>query len=53
MTAMVSMNSNSFSCCSTAVAGTSARNIPILDTALILAVSICVLPILRICVKAA
>lgn len=43
MTAMTAMHSNSFSCCSTAVAVTSARNIPLLDTARILAVSICVL----------
>ena len=44
-----SMNSNYVSCCSTAVAGTSARFIPILDTAMILVVSICILPLLRIC----
>ncbi len=42
MTAMTSHSSNSF-CCSAAAAGTSARNIPILDTAIDLAVSICVL----------
>ena len=42
-----SMNSNSFSCCSTAVADTSAHFIPNLDTA-ILVVSICILPLLRI-----
>lgn len=48
MKAMVSMDSNRFSCCSTAVAGTSARNITPMDTAEVLAVSICVLPLLRI-----
>ena len=48
MKAMHSMNPASFSCCSTAVACTSAHNIPLLDTAVILAVSICVLPLLRI-----
>ena len=37
------MNSNGFSCCSSAVAGTSARIISILDTAMEMAVSICVL----------
>ena len=42
-----SMNSCTFSC-STVVAGTSAPIIPILDTAMILVVSICILPILRI-----
>lgn len=42
-----SQYSASFSC-STAVAGSSAYNIPMLDTAGILAVSICVLPLLRI-----
>jgi len=52
MTAMVFANSNSFSC-STAAAGSSARNIPILDTASILAVSICVLPLVRITGKQA
>ena len=50
MTAMVSMNTNSFRCCSTAAAGSSAHNIPVLDTANALVVSICVLclPLLRI-----
>ena len=50
MTAMVSMNSNSFSCSSAAAVSTSARNIPILDTAIALVVSICVvlLGLLRI-----
>jgi len=52
MTGFGSMNSNSFSC-STAAAGSSARNIPILDTAEVLAVSICVLPVLRITAAAA
>ena len=49
MKAMVFTNSNSFSC-STAAAGSSAYMIPILDTAVILAVSICILalPLLRI-----
>lgn len=47
MTGFDSMNSTSFSC-STAAAGSSACNIPILDTAIILAVSICVLPVVRI-----
>ena len=47
MTAMNSMNS-SFSSCSTAAAAASAHNIPILDTAEILAVSITVVPLLRI-----
>ena len=41
------MNTNTFSC-SAAAAGSSARNTPILDTAGILAVSICVLPMVRI-----
>ena len=40
---MKTMYSTVFSCCSTAVAGTSAHNIPLLDTAIFLAVSICVL----------
>lgn len=50
MTAMVSANTNGFSCCSAAAVSTSAHNIPLLDTAIILAVSICVLslPLLRI-----
>ena len=43
-----SMNFDCFSCCSTAVAGTSAHIIPHLDTAMILVVSICILPLLRI-----
>ncbi|MBQ2854732.1 MAG: hypothetical protein IJE81_04585 [Oscillospiraceae bacterium] len=43
MKTMFSMNTASSSCCSSAVAGTSAHNIPILDTAPVLAVSICVL----------
>lgn len=47
MTAMCSVSSHSFSC-STAAAGSSAHMIPILDTAIILAVSICILPLLRI-----
>ena len=47
MTAMNSMSFNSFSC-SSAAAVASAHNIPLLDTAIILAVSICVLPLLRI-----
>ena len=41
------MNSASFSC-STAAAGSSADLIPIMDTADTLAVSICVLPLVRI-----
>ena len=47
MMSVNSMNSSAFSC-STAAAGTSAPMIPILDTAMILVVSICILPILRI-----
>lgn len=43
MTAMVRANANSFSCCSTAAVSTSARYIPLLDTAITLVVSICVL----------
>ena len=46
MKAMHSMNSASFSCCSTAVAGTCAHIALILDTAIALAVSICVLCLL-------
>ena len=42
MTAMVSMNSNSC-CCSCAAACTFAPILPILDTAMTLVVSICVL----------
>lgn len=42
MKAMVSMTSSHSSCCA-AVAGTSVHNIPLMDTARILAVSICVL----------
>ena len=48
MTAVNSMNSSAF-CCSTAAAGSSALLAIILDTARILAVSICILPLLRIC----
>ena len=48
MTAMNSMNSSAF-CCSTAAAGSSATLASLLDTARILAVSICILPLLRIC----
>ena len=48
MTAMVSMNTKAFSC-STAAAGSSAHLAVIMDTARILAVSICILPLLRIC----
>ena len=47
MMTMNSTNSSAFSC-STAAAGTSAHIFPILDTAMILVVSICILPILRI-----
>lgn len=47
MTAMYSMNHTSFSC-SSAAAGSSAHMIPNLDTVSILAVSICVLPEIRI-----
>ena len=43
MAAMVSMNTNSFNCCSMAAAGTSAPMISILDTAIALVVSICIL----------
>lgn len=42
MTAMVSMNSNSC-CCAFAAASTSMPMLPILDTAMTLVVSICVL----------
>ena len=42
MAAFGSKNSNSFSCCSMAAAGTSAPMIPLLDTAIFLVVSICV-----------
>ena len=48
MTAFGSMNSKHFSC-STAAATASAQNCYILDTAYVPAVSICVLPLLRIC----
>ena len=48
MTAVNSMNSSAF-CCSTAAAGSSALLAIILDTARILAVSISILPLLRIC----
>ena len=48
MTVFGTMNSKHFSC-STAAAAASACNCSILDTAPILAVSICVLPQLRIC----
>ncbi len=44
MTGYGFMNTTAFSC-STAAAGSSAPNVPILDTARILAVSICVLPL--------
>lgn len=47
MAAMASMNTQAFSC-STAAAGSSAQIAPYLDTADALAVSICVLPLLRI-----
>lgn len=43
MTAMVCSNTNSFSCSSTAAVNTSVHNIPLLDTAISLVVSICVL----------
>ena len=43
MMAMASKSSNCFSCCNSAAAGSSARNIPLLDTAISLVVSICVL----------
>lgn len=43
MTAMVRTGSNSFNCCSQAAVNTSAHNIPLLDTAISLVVSICVL----------
>ena len=43
VTAMVSANTNSFSCSSTAAVSTSVHNIPLLDTAISLVVSICVL----------
>ena len=46
------MNTNTFSC-STAAAGSSAQNNPILDTVSVLAVSICVLPQVRICLTEA
>ena len=42
MTAFGFMHTNSFNCCSKAAAGTSAPMIPILDTAIILVVSICI-----------
>ena len=48
MTAVHSMNHTAFSC-SGAAAGSSARDNHILDTANVLAVSICVLPVGRIC----
>ena len=47
MKAMHSMNSASFSCCSTAVACTSAHNNDILDTARVV-VSILLLPIISV-----
>ena len=47
MTAVYSMNHTAFSC-SGAAAGSSARENHILDTANVLAVSICVLPVVRI-----
>ena len=48
MTAVYSMNHTAFSC-STAAAVASAHNDVNLDTAPVLAVSICVLPLVRIC----
>ena len=47
MTAVNSMNSSAF-CCSTAAAGSSAHLAALVDTALIPAVSICILPLMRI-----
>ena len=47
MTAVYSMNHTAFSC-SGAAAGSSARENHILDTANVLAVSICVLPVVQI-----
>ena len=47
MTAMNSMNSSAF-CCSTAAAGSSVHQAIFVDTAPVLAVSICILPLLRI-----
>ena len=47
MTAVYSMNHTAFSC-SGAAAGSSARENDIMDTADVLAVSICVLPLVRI-----
>lgn len=41
MAAFGSMNSNCSNCCSMAAAGTSAPMIPIMDTAVLLVVSIC------------
>jgi len=52
MAAMVSKTSAGSSC-SSAAACTSARNIPVVDTAIIPAVSICILPLLRIRRRAA
>lgn len=48
MAAFGCMNSNCFSCCFSAAACTSAHNIPLLDTAVSLVVSICVLRLVRI-----
>ena len=48
MKAMNSMNSSAF-CCSTAAAGSSALQVVLVDTAPVLAVSIFVIPQLRIC----
>ena len=42
MTAFGFNNTNRFNCCSMAAAGTSAPMIPILDTAVSLVVSICI-----------
>lgn len=47
MTGFGTMNSNHV-CCSTAAAGSSARNLPVLDTVSILAVSICILPLVQV-----
>lgn len=46
MTARFSTRNHSFNCCSSAAACSSARIIPLLDTAIILVVSICVVCLL-------
>ncbi len=48
MTGFGFMHTTAFSC-STAAAGSSAYLVPNLDTVSILAVSICVLPLIRVC----